>query len=279
MKKVALIPNVITALGLSCGLFVIFRMNMAETGASNYSLIQMSVILILIAAFVDVLDGAVARLIHAESEFGIHFDSLSDSITFGVAPCVVVLKTLSIIPGSELSFFAMCAALIYSVCGVLRLVRFNVKAFQPKGNSYQEISGNKNFTGLPIPASAIALVSLNLFLASDSFDKWFDFKEESKAICMLIGMVILGYFMISRWKFPSVKSLNFKVPTYRLVLITVLLSVLVLYSVFNHLALLSVILSWGYLISAWVLSIVRLIAGKKSKTLEDFEPEPEDVDD
>lgn len=279
MKKVFLIPNVITALGLACGLFVIFRMNMAEPGVSNYSLLHMSAILLLIAGVADVLDGAVARFIRAESEFGIHFDSLSDAITFGVAPSVIVLKTLSATPGSDLSFFAMTSALVYSVCGVLRLVRFNVKALKSQGNIEEEKANKKNFTGLPIPAAAASAVSINLFLASDDFERWFSLSNDAKTIVLIFAMVILGYFMISRWKFPSVKTLHFRVRSYHLVLITVLIAVFVLYGVFNHFALLAAIGSWGYVISAWTLSIVRLIAGKKSKTLEDFEPEPDDNDD
>lgn len=272
MRKVYLIPNAVTAFGLACGLFVIFKMNMIEPGASDYSLLHMSAILILIAAVADVLDGAIARFIRAESEFGCQFDSLSDAVTFGVAPSVTILKTISAIPGSELSFFAMTGGLVYSVCGVLRLVRFNVKALASKNDAEMAKEQKKHFTGLPIPAAAACAISANLFLVSQ------EFAEQTRSIVMILVMITLGYFMVSRWKFPSVKSLHFRVRSFLLVFITVVASVFLLYGVFYHFATLFALASWGYVAIAWILSTARLIAGRKSKTLEDFEREEDDPD-
>ena len=118
MKKVYLLPNVITAFGLSCGLFVIFKMSMTEVGAADYQVLTATAGILLLAAFADLLDGAVARAMKAESDFGSLFDSLADAISFGVAPSVIVLKSLSVSPGTELSFFLTTAAMIFSVCGV-----------------------------------------------------------------------------------------------------------------------------------------------------------------
>src|SRR5476651_1506864 len=69
-KQVYLIPNVITAFGLACGLFVIFKINMLEPGNGDYEVVRTSAILLLVAALADFIDGALARAIHAESEFG-----------------------------------------------------------------------------------------------------------------------------------------------------------------------------------------------------------------
>src|SRR5271169_4077659 len=128
MKRVYLVPNIVTAFGLACGLFVIFKINMLEPGSGDYEVVHTSALLLLVAAFADFLDGALARILHAESEFGAVFDTLSDSISFGVAPSVLLLKTLSLEQGTPLSFFAATGCMIYSLCMVLRLVRFNVKA-------------------------------------------------------------------------------------------------------------------------------------------------------
>ena len=95
MRKIYLIPNIITAFGLACGLFVIFKINMVEPGSGIYTVLNTSALLLLVAAFADLLDGAVARAFHAESEFGVMFDSLADAISFGVAPSVLLLKSLS----------------------------------------------------------------------------------------------------------------------------------------------------------------------------------------
>ena len=124
MKKVQLLPNVITAFALSCGLFVIFKMNMISNGEANLQVLTATAGILLMAAFADLLDGAVARAMKAESEFGGLFDSLADAITFGVGPSVIILKSLSIEPGTEYSFLLTTAAMVYTVCGVLRLVRF-----------------------------------------------------------------------------------------------------------------------------------------------------------
>ena len=74
-------PQYITAFGLACGLFVIFKINMVEPGSGIYTVLNTSALLLLVAAFADLLDGAVARAFHAESEFGVMFDSLADAIS------------------------------------------------------------------------------------------------------------------------------------------------------------------------------------------------------
>src|SRR4029079_12520558 len=119
-------PNIITAFGLSCGLFVIFKMTMTPLGEATYAVLSATAGILLLAAFADLLDGAVARAMKAESEFGGLFDSMADAVNFGVAPSIIVLKSLSISPGIELSYLLTTAAMVYTVCGVLRLVRFSV---------------------------------------------------------------------------------------------------------------------------------------------------------
>ena len=276
MKKVNLLPNIITAFGLSCGLFVIFKMTLVEGGKADYSVLLATAGILLLAALADLLDGAVARVIKAESDFGVQFDSLADAISFGVAPSVIVLKSISAEVGSELSFFMTTAATIFSVCGVLRLVRYNVTASKAKGHDELIEANKKNFTGLPIPAAAAAIVSGNLFLVSEEFQHLVSITHETLSYLMMAQLVVIGYFMISRWKFPSVKMLQIRVASFSLVFLTVLSAVVIFYGLLHHFALVFFISSWGYLLTAWVLSLIRLISGKKSKTLEDFEPEPEE---
>jgi CDP-diacylglycerol--serine O-phosphatidyltransferase len=276
MRQVYLIPNIITAFALSCGLFVIFKVNMVEPGSGLFSVLNISAILLLVAAFADLLDGAVARAIGGESEFGVVFDSLADAVSFGVAPSVLLLKALSLEPGTGLSFYAMLGCMLYSICGVLRLVRYNVKTGLAKGSAEAIAEHKKHFTGLPIPASALAAVSANLLLSSPFMEKHLPLSQEVKAIFLSSVMIVLGYFMVSRWKFPSSKALHFRVPSFQLVFLTVILAVFVIYGVLYFLPVMLAVVTWGYILLAWVLSLIRLIAGKKSKTLEDFEPEQED---
>lgn len=279
LKKIALLPNVVTAFGLSCGLFVIFKMNMTMVGEVNFHLLMMVTGFLLLAAFADMLDGAIARIIKAESEFGGIFDSLADAISFGVAPSVIILKSLSVAPGSKLSFFITTAAIIFSLCGVLRLVRFSVTALAAKSDEDLAIAQKKHFTGLPIPAAAAAAVSLNLFLFSEDLLSIIPISHETQAIILSIALMLLGYCMISRWKFPSIKTLQVRVASFQTLFLTSIAAVFIFYGILHYFALIFLILSWGYVCVAWTLAIIRKVAGRKSKTLEEFEPEPDELED
>lgn len=278
MKRVYLVPNIVTAFALACGLFVIFKINMVEPGSGDYEVVQTSAFLLLLAALADFMDGALARAIHAESEFGFVFDTLSDAITFGVAPSVLLLKTLSLEQGSFLSFFSATGAMIFSLCGVLRLVRFNVKAAEAKGNVELQEAQKKHFTGLPIPAAAAAAVSANLFLLYPAVRSWLSIDVAQRAILLSCVMIFIGYLMVCRLKFPSLKMLHLRIPSFHLAFLTVLLAVFLLYGILYFFAFVLAFAAWSYIILGLVFSLIRLIAGKKSKTLEDFEPDPDDFD-
>lgn len=278
MKKIHLLPNVITAFGLLCGLFIIFKMNLTPNGAMTQEILNQAAGILLLAALADLLDGAVARVMKAESEFGGLFDSMADAITFGVAPTVIVLKTLSLTPENHTSFWLTIGALVFSVCGVLRLVRYNVQAHLVKNDPDLVLANNKHFTGLPIPAAAAALVSINLFLASSDRQFLFDLSDDTRAIILTLSMLIIGYFMVSRWKFPSLKTFHVRVSSFGTVFITVFTAVLVFYGLLHHFALVFFIISWLYILIAWTIAIIRKIAGRKSKTLEEFEPDDEEIE-
>jgi CDP-diacylglycerol--serine O-phosphatidyltransferase len=279
MRKVHLLPNLITAFGLSCGLFVIFKVNMLELGAGSYEVILKSALLLLIAGFADFIDGAVARMLHAESEFGSIFDTLSDSIAFGVAPSVLLLKSLSLEQGTFLSFCAAIGCMIFSLCGVLRLVRFNVTAQEAKKNIELMHAQKKHFTGLPIPAGAMAAVSANLIFLVPSFQALFPISFQAKSIGLTAMMIVLGYLMICRLKFPSLKALNLRLVSFDLIFLSVTLAIVILYGILYFFPFILVAISWSYIIISLVLSLVRCVAGKKLKTLEEFDPEPEDFED
>ena len=279
MKRISLIPNIITAFGLVIGLVVIFKVNMIEPGTGNFEMVKNAVLLLLLVALADFVDGAVARAFKAHSDFGLMFDSLADAISFGVAPSVLLLKTLSLDHGTLLSFAVATGAMIYSLCGMLRLVRFNTKSIEAKGNIVEMSIQKKNFTGLPIPAAAAVAVSTNLFLLSPYLLNFVEISNITRAITLTVVNVILGYLMVSRWKFPSLKRLNFRMPSFHLAFFTVLVAVLFLYGIFYYFSLILLILSWAYIFIAFVFSVIRLIAGKKSKTLKDFDPDDEDDND
>jgi CDP-diacylglycerol---serine O-phosphatidyltransferase len=276
MKRATLFPNMITAFGLACGLFVIFKMNMVEPGSGAFEVVQMSTFLLLVAALADFIDGALARALHGESEFGFVFDSLSDSICFGVAPSVLLLKTLSMTQGTFLSFVVATGAMVFSLCGVLRLVRFSVKAKEAKGNAEQQESQKKHFTGLPIPAGAIAATSANLFLLTPLVNEWIPLSSSTRAIALTIIMIFLGYLMVCRLKFPSLKMLRFRIPSFHLAFLAVVSAIFVIYGILYFFSLILAFVSWLYIALSLMLSLIRLMAGKKSKTLEEFEPDEDE---
>ncbi len=279
MKRTQLLPNTVTAFGLACSLFVIFKVNMIEPGSSNYQMVLTSVLLLLVAAVADFVDGAIARALRAESEFGFVFDTLADSVSFGVAPSVLLLKTLSLEQGTLFSLLAVTGCMVYSICGVLRLVRFNVKAAEAKGNPELTAAQKKHFTGLPIPAAAAAAVAANLLFLYPMATDWLSSIEYYRPLILTSVMLVLGYLMVSPLKFPSLKVLHFRIPSFQLAFVTIVVAISFLYGILYFFPIVLLALAWTYIIVALILSLIRMIAGKKSKTLEEFEPEDDDFEE
>lgn len=272
MKHPSIVPNAITAFSLSCGLFVIFKMNMIAPGMVTYENVLAATCILMLAAFLDLLDGAVARALKVESEFGGVFDSMADAVSFGVAPSVVILKTLSLEKGTLLSFFVAASALIYSISGVLRLVRFNVRRHQIQGDKEKIAEDKASFTGLPIPAAASLVTSASLLLMSNEFRDQFSLTEESKAGIVACIFFVIGYFMISRWKFPSLKTLHIRVNSFQVVLFTAIVSVIILACALQHFPLVFAGIAWAYFFISTALSVVRYLLGNRLKALSDFDP-------
>lgn len=135
-----LAPSVFTMGNMACGFYALNAANVGDFVAAATAILG--------GIAFDMLDGRVARLVHGESDFGVEFDSLSDFLTFGVAPanmmCQLLLKDYGL--GGYVMAFA------YALCGGLRLARFNAVAHAGKGSK-------THFTGLPIPAAAGCLAS------------------------------------------------------------------------------------------------------------------------
>lgn len=266
-----------TAFGLACGLFVIFRACLADIQVEKLEVFKMTATLLFLASISDVLDGLLARRLKAESDFGFQFDSLADAITFGVAPSVVILKTLSLDLQSSLGLWVIFASMVYSICAVLRLVRFNISEMEKEKLAYPD--ADKHFTGLPVPAAALAAISTNWFLSPEfsSTGQVFNFtlglSVFQHAAILIVSMCLLGYLMVCRLKFPSIKTLNFKVPKFHLAFTTVLFAWLILYGIFYQFPMMMCLLSWLYICCAVSFAIFRRFSGKSSHLLKDFDPE------
>ena len=143
------IPNTITCLNLLCGCMAVI--SAFGTGPSyGIESYQWAFIFIGLASIFDFCDGAMARLIHAYSPLGKELDSLSDLVSFGLAPAMLLYVTI----GSLSSIHWMpYTALAIAICGGIRLARFNVDTRQ-----------TTEFIGLPIPANAIFWVGAIAFM-------------------------------------------------------------------------------------------------------------------
>lgn len=147
----ALLPNAITVAALCSGLTGIrFAIDMEW---------EKAVLAVIIAGLLDGVDGRIARLLKAESRFGAELDSLADSLSFGVAPALILfLWSLGDLPR-----FGWLAALAFAICCVLRLARFNARI-----DIHDQPHKSAGFlTGVPAPAGAgLALLPLYLWIAS-----------------------------------------------------------------------------------------------------------------
>jgi len=101
--------------------------------------------------------------------------------------------------------------------------------------------------------------------------------DTSLRIFLSSAEFVLGYLMISRIKFPSSKALHFKMPSFQLVFVAVLGVICSLYGVLYYFKETLLIITVSYILIALILAVIRKIAGKKSKTLVDYEPEEEDL--
>lgn len=186
---VALIPNVITLMGLAAGLTSI-RMGMDGR-------IELAIGLIVLAAFLDGLDGRVARLLKASSKFGAELDSLADFVNFGVAPALL-LFTWGL---TEFKSLGWIAALAFAISAALRLARFNVSnqdKTQPKWKQ-------RYFEGIPAPAGAM-LVMLPLYLDLGSVELFKNLPQVTA-----VFMVIMAGLMVSHLPTFSGKLLGHRI--------------------------------------------------------------------
>lgn len=168
------LPSLFTIGNLMLGMFGIM---MAFDGK-----ISMAAIMVIIAMLLDGLDGRVARALKCESEFGKELDSLSDVVSFGVAPAIIMYVSSLHDLNSAL---AWTVTAIFPVFGALRLARFNV---QPGVPGY--------FIGLPIPAAGGVLATFALF------------NKDVSAPFMIVATLLLSYLMVSTVKYPNFKKVG-----------------------------------------------------------------------
>ena len=202
-RGIYLLPNLFTTAALFAGFYAIVQ-------AMNQRF-EHSAVAIVVAMVLDGLDGRVARLTHTQSEFGAEYDSLSDMVSFGAAPALVIYEWAL----KDLGRFGWIAAFVYCAGAALRLARFNTNI---------EVIDKRFFQGLPSPAAA-ALVAGFIWLASDNKIPVSDYGIPWVAAFLTL---YAGITMVSNVPFYSFKDINLRrsVP-FAVILLVVLAFVLV----------------------------------------------------
>ncbi|GCA49056.1 MULTISPECIES: CDP-diacylglycerol--serine O-phosphatidyltransferase [Sinorhizobium] len=181
-----MVPNMITVLAICAGL--------SGVRLAFENRFELAVAMVLLAAFLDGIDGRIARLLKATSSFGVQMDSLADIINFGVAPALVLYVFLL----DQARSLGWIAALIYAIAVGLRLARFNVMAERQVKASWQ----SEYFVGVPAPAGAM-LVLLPVYLGLLGLAP-----ERTFALIASVYTVLIAFLMVSRLPVWSGKSEN-----------------------------------------------------------------------
>jgi CDP-diacylglycerol---serine O-phosphatidyltransferase len=180
-RGVYLLPNLCTSASLFCGFY--------SVGKALSGDFTMAAWMILLAGVFDLLDGRLARLAKAESDFGIEYDSLADLASFGLAPGIL-MYTWSLYGLKKLGWLA---AFLYFACGALRLARFNVQ---------HDVVEQRYFQGLPIPGAAYVIATYVIF-----HQHYFPFPPERSYL--IAGMtMVLALLMVSTIRYRSTKMMD-----------------------------------------------------------------------
>ena len=183
-----LFPNMITISGMCCGLSAI---RFAMLGR-----FEISVAFIIAAAIIDGMDGRVARMLGATSNFGAQLDSLSDFVCFGVSPAIVMYMWQM----QEIKGIGWAVVLFFSVCTALRLARFNTGLFDDNIQPWEK----QFFVGVPSPAGGIlCLLPLIVNLQSES-------NYKLPVLYTITHVVVVGALMASRIPTFSGKNIRIK---------------------------------------------------------------------
>ena len=181
-KGIYVLPNLFTTAGLFAGFYAIMQARLGHFEAASLAIYA--------AMVMDILDGRLVRLTNTQSAFGSEYDSLSDMVSFGVAPAMVLFE-FSL---SELGRFGSLVTFVYIACAALRLARFNVVASTDKAY----------FTGMPSPGAAAIMASIVWVSV--------DYDIDVSGISGLLALVMLAtaLAMVSNIKYRSFKDANFR---------------------------------------------------------------------
>ena len=214
------LPTLFTAANIFLGFFAILRTfqgamwaNAGNLGVNHF--FEAAAIAIGVAVVTDGLDGRIARMTNTVSDFGREMDSLADVITFGIAPAVLAY-TWGVQFSPDLtkhvdSRLCYLISFLFLLCGAVRLARFNVQTNPiPKNPGRPD---RKYFIGLPIPAAAAIVAAVVYACDSTPLQWWF------WSVLWLVMLGLIGFLMVSTWRYPSFKDVQLLRPRSPMTLI------------------------------------------------------------
>ena len=228
-RGIYLLPNLLTTGALFSGFYSIVAAMNQHFGSAA--------IAIFVAMILDGMDGRIARLTNTQSAFGMQYDSLSDMVSFGLAPSLVVYQWALFGMGK----LGWLAAFVYTACASLRLARFNTQATS---------IDKRYFQGLPSPGAAAVLAGLVWFGSSYGLIDG----TTIGAMCFLVT-VIIGLLMVSNIRYHSFKEFDLK---NRIPFVTFLIIVPVFVLIAIEPALILFLLAIIYAISGPIFTLILL---------------------
>lgn len=234
-RGIYLLPSAFTVANVFCGFYSIISSIRGDLGFAG--------ILIGAAILLDTLDGRVARMANATSEFGKQFDSLADQVSFGVAPMVLAFQWgLNLWPR-----MGWLIGFLFVICGAMRLARFNI----------QESAADKRFfVGLPIPAAAGVIAALVYRFPAPM-------RSQTESLPILALVTALAFLMVSKLRYYSFKDFDIKKRHPNLMIVFL---ALVIVAVFTHPQAMLLIMATTYLSSGLILKVWSWFSPAKTAT-------------
>ena len=228
-RGIYLLPNLFTTAALFAGFYAIV--------AAMNSHFEAAAVAIFVAMFMDGMDGRIARLTNTQTDFGVQYDSLSDMVSFGLAPALVIYQWSL----SSLGKLGWLAAFVYAAAAALRLARFNTQA----GSADKQF-----FQGLPSPLAAALIAGMIWFGVSQ------DIHDGASVLFITFPVTVLaGVLMVSNIRYHSFKQFDLrdKIP-----FITGVLIVMIFVFIAMEPPLVLFLLSLAYAASGPVLTLLKI---------------------
>ncbi|HET9529425.1 MAG TPA: phosphatidylcholine/phosphatidylserine synthase [Blastocatellia bacterium] len=291
-KTVFVIPSLVTTANIFCGFYSVMEslLGVQSLAIGDVALaadhFDRAAINIGFAVLFDFLDGTIARMARATSEFGIELDSIADVLSFGVAPALLAFSWGYGQVGG-LHKLGWAASFLFVICGALRLARFNVLARQPNPDlpPKNPKADKKAFVGMPIPAGASMVAAIVHFAPTPiTHTTGFSFAAMGRtlvidgqvfAIAQLALMACLAFLMVSTIRYTSFKNLG--ASNYHPFVLIVSLALVVMaiwfYSEWTLLVMATIYASHGVVARLWSMIRPRHAAADRAKLELDSKPQ------